>query len=843
MTTSDAAPRPGEGGGAEPKSTTNCTRALALAALGWPVFPCHTPLFGAPGTAPKCSCGKPDCKHIGKHPRTPHGLLDASIDPAVIAAWWGEWPTANVAVRTGPDSAVALDIDPRNGGDATLGALEAKHGALPTTVSAMTGGGGRHILFSHPGMRIKSRTLAPGIDIKADGGYIVVDPSVHVSSGRYAWSISPGEVPLAPMPAWLLHLAMEQTTGAQGVAAADGMVIPEGQRNHALTAMAGAMRRRSMGYEAILAALQAENTQRCQPPLCETEVERIARSVANYPPGGSGGSGSPPTGGAPDSWPEPRHLPGGLPPVMAFDPDLLPEAIRGWIVDIAERVQCPIDFPAVSAIVAISALVGRKVGIRPKRQDDWLVVPNLWGAAIGRPGVMKTPAILEPLRPLKRLEMLAKEAFEAKAAEFEAAKIVNKVKGKAAESDIKKALSKEGQGAAMRIAMESLPGDEGEPVRKRYIINDSTVEKLGVILNQNPFGVLVYRDELIGLLKGLDKEGQDSARSFYLEAWNGTGRFTYDRIERGTIDIEAAIVSIMGGIQPGPLGQYFAAAAEQGLGDDGLVQRFQLIVWPDISREWVNVDRWPDSEARKRAYAVFDGLDHLEAGLLGADHDPADPDGIPFLRFAEEAQVLFDAWRAGLEKQVRDGDLHPALESHFAKYRSLIPSLALLLHLADGASGPVGVIPLQRALRWAEYLASHARRIYAQAIHPHVAAAFLLAKKIVAGELKDGFAARDVYRHGWTGLVNSSVVHAAADLLVDHDWLRQASVLTDGRTATVYLINPRLRGSEAARNLRTPPKGTDEGDRRGSEGASGGSVSPDPAPPQKSEPQGGWEEA
>lgn len=94
------------------------------------------------------------------------------------------------------------------------------------------------------------------------------------------------------------------------------------------------------------------------------------------------------------------------------------------------------------------------------------------------------------------------------------------------------------------------------PIRRRYITNDPTVEKLGEILNQNPNGVLVSRDELVGLLRNLDKTGQEAARAFYIEAWNGNGRFTYDRVGRGTVDIEAAIVSIVGCIQPGPLRGY-----------------------------------------------------------------------------------------------------------------------------------------------------------------------------------------------------------------------------------------------------------------------------------------------
>lgn len=250
------------------------------------------------------------------------------------------------------------------------------------------------------------------------------------------------------------------------------------------------------------------------------------------------------------AWPDPKHLPRELPDVAPFDYDLLPFTQRAWIKDISERVQCPADFPGVTVMIANATLVGRKVGIRPKRHDDWLVVPNLWGGAVGPPSVMKTPAMQEVLKALRRLEIEAKKRFEAEMLGYLGAALVGKQKRKVAEQTIRDELKNGGDPLA--VAKQMLSDDPPVPVRRRYLVNDATVEKLGEILNENPNGVLCYRDELIGLLKSLDKEGQEGARSFYLEAWNGNSRYTYDRIGRGTIDIESAIISIIGSIQPGP---------------------------------------------------------------------------------------------------------------------------------------------------------------------------------------------------------------------------------------------------------------------------------------------------
>ena len=236
------------------------------------------------------------------------------------------------------------------------------------------------------------------------------------------------------------------------------------------------------------------------------------------------------------------------------------------------------------------------------------------------------------------------------------------------------------------------------------------MEKLGIILSENPNGVQVFRDELQGLLRGLDKPGREDYRAFYLECWAGDGRFTCDRVGRGTLDIEACCLSMIGTIQPGPLQSYLFSAAAGGQGDDGLLQRFQLAVWPDVPGDWVNVDEWPDNEVRNHAYAVVERLANLDPLEVDAQED--EHDGVPFLRFDAKAQAAFDEWRGDLERAVRAGTLPPALESVLAKYRSLIPSIALLIHLADGGRGPVPIAALDKAVGWGRYLFGHARRIF-----------------------------------------------------------------------------------------------------------------------------------
>jgi putative DNA primase/helicase len=512
--------------------------------------------------------------------------------------------------------------------------------------------------------------------------------------------------------------------------------------------------------------------------------------------------------GTPD-WPEPQPLPDELPPVPAFELSLLPKTFAPWITDIAERIQCPPDFPAVTSMITVAAVVGRKIGIRPKRRDNWLVVPNLWGAIIGPPSVMKTPAIEEPLRPLKRLEIEAKLEFEAALADCAVQELVAEQRKRASKSDITKAL-REGGGDPLEIARQALTAGPAKPVRRRYMVNDSTVEKLGEILNENPNGVLAHRDELIGLLKSLEKDGQEGARAFYLEAWDGKQRFTYDRIGRGTLDIEATTVSMIGTIQPGPLRSYLRAAVTDSEGADGLMQRFQLAVYPDISKRWCNVDRWPDTPAKNRAYEAIHRLDKLDPMSVGAEIDDSS-DGIPFLRFDARAQEAFDAWRYDLEHRLRSDQDHPAIVAHLAKYRSLIPSLALLIHLAEGRVGPVTLSCLQKAIGWGRYLEAHARRIYSVAVAPDTAEAIALARKILSGDVADEFALRDIYRNGWIGLNTREAVERGAELLIDLDWLAKVEEPTPGRTRTRYLVNPKVRHLRSDGTDKTDKSPTTEG--------------------------------
>lgn len=256
--------------------------ALAYAAAGLRVFPLHTPQ--PDGT---CDCNRV-CGSSGKHPRTRNGVHDATSDPDRIRHWWGLWPHANVGVATG-GGLVVLDVDEATGGFHAITALEAEHGELSPTWAVETGGNGLHLWFAVPPghtVRNSASALGPGLDVRGEGGYVVAPPSLHASGKRYQWAAAwrPGAVPLAPAPPWLLAPVRRQAAGGGPTAGRAGAPVCEGERNTALTRLAGAMRRYGFSEAAIHAALLVTNQERCQPPLPEAEVAHIAHSVARYAP-------------------------------------------------------------------------------------------------------------------------------------------------------------------------------------------------------------------------------------------------------------------------------------------------------------------------------------------------------------------------------------------------------------------------------------------------------------------------------------------------------------------------------------------------------------------------------
>lgn len=545
-----------------------------------------------------------------------------------------------------------------------------------------------------------------------------------------------------------------------------------------------------------------------------------------------------------DALPEPEPIRQTLYPVPAFDAELLPRPFRTWVVDMAHRMQCPVDFCAVGAVVTLAGVVGAAIGIKPKRKDDWLIVPNFWGGVISPPSKKKTPSLQESAKPLGRLEAMQREGTQQ--AQRDANDPETKARHKLLKQELEKAIKAETEAA--RIKKESAAyaaasagstsdGDDEPDTKKppprqrrlsesvrsvaevkrdlaaltapvtgnlqeRFRTNDATIEALHDLLSANPRGILVFRDELVGLLRGWEKQGREQDRAFYLEAWNGCGSFPLDRIGRGHVICDNMCVSILGGTQPDKVRNYLYQARDE---NDGLLQRFQLLVYPDVQPFDGIVDEYPDASARDTAFAIFEALARADfAALVGLGSF----DKIPALRFADDAQVLFFEWYEQLHRnQLENPDEAPMMVEMLSKQPKTMASLALLFHLVDCASSiatgqtipPVSLEAAARAADWCAYLEAHARRIYALAGNLQSQAAAALAERIGKGQLDDlsdaGFTPRDIYRKQWSLLDDREIVDQALTELVDAGWLLR-DVQTAGwqqRGHVRYRVNPKVR--------------------------------------------------
>ncbi|MHC4621269.1 MAG: bifunctional DNA primase/polymerase [Planctomycetota bacterium] len=260
-------------------STLEC--ALYYISQGWAVLPLYTVEDS------KCSCGRTDCQSPAKHPYAPYvpnGTKDATTNRQTVERWFNGTVDLNVGVCAGQESGlVLLDIDPRHGGNESL----EQHKPIPKTLEVITGSGGRHLYFQHPGdveIRNSAGTLGPGLDVRGHHGYVVAPPSKHICGEQYRWAIDPRAIKPAPCPRWIIKQEDAQRRGTTPGAGGTDDPIPEGERDNNLTSLAGSMRRRGMDCEAIYAALSKTNQKRCNPPLPDKDIKRIARSVSNYAP-------------------------------------------------------------------------------------------------------------------------------------------------------------------------------------------------------------------------------------------------------------------------------------------------------------------------------------------------------------------------------------------------------------------------------------------------------------------------------------------------------------------------------------------------------------------------------
>ena len=525
--------------------------------------------------------------------------------------------------------------------------------------------------------------------------------------------------------------------------------------------------------------------------------------------------------------PKPKPISQTLPPVKTLTSDMMPKLLWDYASNSAERLSVPIEYVLMPLMVSLGSLIGSKLSIYPKMYDNWEVVPNFYGGIVGNPSSKKTPSLTEGLKPISYLEALAEQNHHKDKLEYDTQKELNKHMTKAAEkqlSDLAKRLATQSdddadaeishddlKAKAQELA-EAKQSDELIPEMKRYSTNDGTIESIGELENKHKNGMLIIRDELTAWFASLDGDANSQNKSFFLEGFNGLGSFKVDRIGRGHVPVSNHCLSVIGGIQPDKL-EYYLSKTMKGLGNDGLIQRFQLMVYPDPLPNSKERDLPPDKQSRDAIYSLFETIDSMQLGdFMRYGANPVDDyHKRPYYRFTDEAFQVFMNWYDELKLRAGDAE-HSIIAEHLIKYAKTVPSLALVFHLVDciehGASlGAVNMNALRAALAWCEVLESHMMRIYSTVTDSANIKASYLADKIMKMVKKGadktdttdwighGFTARQLIRKGWKGLTDADDVLNALEILVENDWLSWQEIPSTGqggRPTERYSINSRL---------------------------------------------------
>lgn len=466
-------------------------------------------------------------------------------------------------------------------------------------------------------------------------------------------------------------------------------------------------------------------------------------------------------------------------------PPKLPSESFGdlWPVlcDMADAAGAPVDYVAVGALVAAASLIGGKRRVRPWSNSDWEEPAILWAALVGDPSANKSPALDRATKPMRLIERDDAENHKHSLNDWEAQMERAKAE-KAAWSELVKGAVKEG------LATPPLPTNAiipDEPVRRRPVVQDATVEALAIILSGNPAGTMMVRDELAGWLN-FDKYSNGN-RAFWLEAFGGRP-FVVDRLKNGgkPICLPFSGVSVVGGIQPDRLSDELLGGA-----DDGLVARF-IWCWPDkvpFGRPRGTVD----SSRLECAYRSLDGL--------GWGHDDKDDRAHVSLPLTDQAADLFHKW--GKQQEADADDAGPLYKGTVGKMPGIVLRLALVveyLRWADaGGSEPetVSHLALASALELADdYIKPMALRVYGDAALPAVERNAATLARYIVKHRPTRVNVRDIQRH-WRlpGLKVADAVKDALALLADADWLRPAPGRdgdSHGRQRADFLVNPKV---------------------------------------------------
>lgn len=491
-----------------------------------------------------------------------------------------------------------------------------------------------------------------------------------------------------------------------------------------------------------------------------------------------------------DGWVALEELPPKFRKPPALNPELLPEALSGYVADRAKAMRIPAEMIASPMLVALGNVFGKKICVQPRRKDTaWLEYPNLWGVSILPPAMLKSPSMNAAMKFISELETQAQREYAIAMAEWDSEERVRKLEVKVSEAKATKAI-KSGDKVGARRELDRIHNVK-PPTRERFIITDATPEARLQILCENPNGVMLLRDELDGHIAQLRKDGYENARAQELQFFDGHQDYSDDRIKRGSHIAEGPRMALYGNLQPAKVEKYLREM-HRGGSDDGYLQRMlQLAIQPTIDEAFELLDDPPDRAAELLARALFQAAHAMTLERNGLTKRIMSR----VLKFDAEAQDAFDRFLVVLENLLRSGKIsNPVMAAHVGKYRGTLPKLALIIALAENPNATViSFSAFKKAEQLLIFYKLHAERVYGVVARYDLASAYELLDRIKKGQVLDGFNPRDdIQRREWEGLRTGGEIEAAIELLVKHGHLKVIEEPTNGRPKRIVRIHPEL---------------------------------------------------
>lgn len=472
-----------------------------------------------------------------------------------------------------------------------------------------------------------------------------------------------------------------------------------------------------------------------------------------------------------------KHSKPSIPPIEPkFDiGKMVPKILSIYLIDESQRLSIQPEALYITLITSFSSIVGRRYAIQPKDKDpSWKVVPTLWCLLVNHPSTRKSATIKSGTRFLEEIQRNHLKSYR----ELEQDRQVKKEILEEQEKQIKKKLNDDPENSDLIDELVQIK-TEIKKIQlgpRRYIFNDSTVEKVISLAESNPNGLTMVRDELGGFIGQLNKKGYEGAREFYLEGWNGSGTYTKDTLSRGTNFVDGLALNIITGTQPDT---FLKLIRESKNGkDDGFTQRFQLLNFPD-SIEYNFVNRAIDIRSYQEIQNIFEEFDSIE------------PNAMKMLKLSTDSQIAFAKFCEWINNSSFRNRL---LKTHISKFDSLVAKLSLLYELIENGPNATEVSKdsLDKAINFSYFLASHADRLFNLAEDHSNELKPLLLKKIEENQITFGMTLREIKQKGWKGIFKGETLNKSlSDLENDHILtVKKKESPQGGRPSEKILVNP-----------------------------------------------------